>query len=174
MSSWKFVFDQLENAELLAKSGAGKPRQAALRRAVSTSYYALFHALCELAARNLVGWRTPWDGFTPIFRSVEHRRTRWILDKGGSRAPHPLGQEIERIGIAFRQLQDAREWADYNPEPHFDRQRVETGPNFSRAEAVRLIEIARDAVERLNALDESTQKRLAALLVARSRKETNR
>jgi hypothetical protein len=174
LSSWKFVFDQLENAELLAKSGPRRPRQAALRRAVSTSYYALFQALCELAARNLVGWETPWDGFTPIFRSVEHRQARSILDRGGSRVPHPLGDEIERIGIAFKELQNAREWADYNPEPHFDRQRVETGAYFSRAEAVRFIEIARDAVDRLNGLDRGTQKRLAALLVARSRKEANR
>jgi len=172
LSEWKFVLDQLENAELLATFGHARPRQAALRRAVSTSYYALFQALCELTARNLVGWKTPWDGFTPIFRSIEHARARVIL--GTSRNPHPLGAEVEKVGIAFKELQDAREWADYSPEPHFDRQRVENGPYFSRAEALRFVGIARDAVERLNALDEGTQKRLAALLVARPRKETNR
>jgi hypothetical protein len=170
LPAWKLVFDQLENAELLATSGRTRPRQAALRRAVSTSYYALFQALCELTARNLVGWRTPWDGFTPVFRSVEHARARAVL--GSLRTPHPLGAEVERIGIAFRELQDAREWADYNPEPHFDRRRVENGPNFSREEALRFVAIARDAVGQLNSLDEGVQKRLAALLIARRRKES--
>jgi len=172
LPEWKFVLDQLDNAQLLARSDSGKPRQAALRRAVSTSYYALFQALCEMTARNLVGWRTPWDGFTPIFRSVEHARARAIL--GTLRNPHPMGAEVEKIGFAFKELQDAREWADYSPEPHFDRRRVENGPYFSRAEALRFVDLARDAVKRLNALDEGTQKRLAALLLARPRKETNR
>jgi hypothetical protein len=140
-----------------------------LRRAVSTSYYALFQALCELTARNLVGWRTPWDAFTPIFRSVDHARARAIL--GSPRIPHPLGAEVERIGIAFKELQDAREWADYNPEPHFDRHRVEKRLNFSREEALRFVAIARDAVGRLGSLEEGVQKRLAALLIARTRKE---
>ena len=171
MPSWKFVLDQLENAELLARYGQ-KPRQAALRRAVSTSYYALFQALCELTARNLVGWRTPWEAFTPVFRSIDHARARAVL--GSHRLPHPLGDQVKSIGNAFTELQDAREWADYNPEPHFDRHRVQNGPNFTRAEALRLVGIARDAVELLNALDEETQKKLAALLIARPRKEANR
>ena len=173
MAEWKFVYDQLANAELLA-SGSSRPRQAALRRAVSTSYYALFQALCELTARNLVGWKMPWEGFTPIFRSVEHVRARQVLYRGGSRAPHPLGDEVERIGLAFKELQDAREWADYSPEPHFDKQRIENGPYFSRAEALRFVAIGRDAIDRLYALDDGTQKKLAALLVARARKEPTR
>jgi hypothetical protein len=170
LPEWKFVLDQLDNAQLLARSDSGRPRQAALRRAVSTSYYALFQALCEMTARNLVGWRTPWDAFTPIFRSVEHAQARKVL----SRSPHPLGAEVENIGIAFKGLQDAREWADYSPEPHFEGRRVENGSYFSRAEALEFVELARDAVKRLNALDEGTQRRLAAVLVARLRKETNR
>ena len=171
MPSWKFVLDQLENAELLARLGR-KPRQAALRRAVSTSYYALFQALCEMTARNLVGWKTPWDAFTPVFRSIDHARARAVL--GASRDPHPLGDKVKSIGNAFKELQDAREWADYNPEPHFDRQRVQNGLNFTRAEALRLVGVARDAVELLNALDDGTQKKLAALLIARSRREAGR
>jgi len=171
---WKFVFDQLANAEQLAILGAGRPPQAALRRAVSTAYYALFQALCELSARNLVTWNAAWDAFTPIFRSVDHARARQVLYRGASHGAHPLGGEVERIGIAFRELQDAREWADYSPEPHFNRERVESGQSFSRAEALRFVELARDAVERLNALDLATQKTIASLLIARSRREANR
>ena len=48
----------MEAARLLAGSSAsssasGRPRQAMLRRAVSTAYYAMFHALCQSNADTL-------------------------------------------------------------------------------------------------------------------------
>ena len=50
----------IEAARLLAGSSAsssasGSPRQPMLRRAVSTAYYATFHALCQSNADTLVG-----------------------------------------------------------------------------------------------------------------------
>jgi uncharacterized protein (UPF0332 family) len=42
-------------ARKLAKASPKKPRQADLKRAVSTAYYALFHALAKNAADQLVG-----------------------------------------------------------------------------------------------------------------------
>ena len=46
----------IEVAEELANhmTGAGRPRPAWLRRAVSTAYYALFHCICLEAARHLL------------------------------------------------------------------------------------------------------------------------
>src|SRR5580658_8841910 len=46
--------DLLEQAYHLARREPKRPRQASLRRAVSTSYYALFHLLISEAALN---WR---------------------------------------------------------------------------------------------------------------------
>ena len=46
--------DLLEQAWHLAKREKRKPRQASLRRAVSTAYYALFHHLIHEATLN---WR---------------------------------------------------------------------------------------------------------------------
>jgi hypothetical protein len=50
--------DLLEQARVLAKLDTrGKPRQANLRRAVSSLYYALFHFLVERACRAIIGAR---------------------------------------------------------------------------------------------------------------------
>jgi hypothetical protein len=47
--------DLLTQARSLATSDPKKPKQANLRRAVSSAYYALFHFLSEEAARSFVG-----------------------------------------------------------------------------------------------------------------------
>lgn len=49
-------FDLLEAARILALADEqGAPRQANLRRALSTAYYALFHCLARCAADTVVG-----------------------------------------------------------------------------------------------------------------------
>lgn len=47
--------DLLQQARDLATLDAQKPRQANLRRAVSSVYYALFHALVDEACRGVMG-----------------------------------------------------------------------------------------------------------------------
>lgn len=47
--------DLLTQARSLATSDSNKPKQANLRRAVSSAYYALFHFLSEESARLFVG-----------------------------------------------------------------------------------------------------------------------
>lgn len=47
--------DFLETARDLATSSARRPRQTNLRRAVSTTYYALFHCLAKCCADMVVG-----------------------------------------------------------------------------------------------------------------------
>ena len=44
--------DLLEQANHLARREKGKPKQASLRRAVSTAYYAAFHLLVAEAVGN--------------------------------------------------------------------------------------------------------------------------
>jgi hypothetical protein len=172
---WKLTEDQLDVAELLAtKADPRKPRQAALRRAVSTAYYGLFQALCKMCGDALVGWTQPWQAFTPIYRSVEHGRTLTLLNERGPERAHPLGPAVGKIGVAFRELQMAREWADYSPEPHPEPRRTADGVAFSRAEAIALVAAARAAVNELESLDGATKLKLATLLVSRSRKEPRR
>lgn len=162
---WSLVTHQIENARALAGLDARRPRQASLRRAVSTAYYALFQALCETCAAELVGWDKPWESFTPIFRAVEHGRAAQALLQRNL----PARPDLQRLGFAFHELQSAREWADYNPEPRPNFEATKNVSPFTRNEALTLIELAEDAIRILDQLDNSERLKLATRLVAKTR-----
>ena len=163
---WSLVTHQLENARALATLDKGRPRQASLRRAVSTAYYGLFQALCEACAVKLVGWGKPWEAFTPIFRALEHNRVsdalahRSFLNK----------PELQRLKVAFNELKTAREWADYSPEPRPNFVLADRDSPFTRGEALTLIELAEEAILILDRLDDGVRLELVARLVTKSRK----
>ena len=152
------VHDLLEIAEGLAgQDGRPSLRQAGLRRAVSTAYYALFHALCTVCADGLVRWSRT-DLVAKTYRSLDHGLARRKLAALAAKADK--GAVVRRIGVVFGDLQDSRNDADY------ERPMV----LFSRSEAMVLIGQAREAVELLAALDEDARRRLAVeLLVAKAR-----
>jgi hypothetical protein len=163
---WSLARHQIEIARLLATHDKRRPRPASLRRAVSTAYYGLFQALCETSADTLVGWKKPWEAFTPIFRALEHGQTaRTLLQRSGGATP-----ELQRLGLAFNELQAAREWADYSPEPRPSFEEGRNSSSFTREEALTLIELAAEAIEILDQLDDDVRLKLATRLVARTRK----
>ena len=64
--------DLLEQAARLARLDTQKPKQANLRRAISSAYYALFHLLVDEACRVQIGAHIvrrrsvmPWGGPLP-------------------------------------------------------------------------------------------------------------
>jgi uncharacterized protein (UPF0332 family) len=63
-----FADDLLEQARHLANREPKRPKQASLRRAVSTAYYALFHLLTSEAAKN---WKRPAER-TAVARIFDH------------------------------------------------------------------------------------------------------
>jgi hypothetical protein len=152
------VQDLLDLADGLARQ-SGRPsfRQAALRRAVSTAYYAVFHALCTICSDGLVRWSRT-DLVDRTYRALDHgsarRRMVSFASTAGSQA------SLRHLSGIFSLLQDRRNDADY------ERPRV----LFSPAEVLLLIDDAREAVDLLAAMDEDARRRLAVeLLVARSR-----
>lgn len=161
---WSLVRHQLENARLLATHDKRRPRPASLRRAVSTAYYAVFQALSATCADTLVGWSKPWEAFTPVFRALEHGRAAHTL----LQPPLAMTPELGRFGLAFRELQEAREWADYSPEPRPNF--VTKSSPFTRQETLTLIDLAEEAIAILDHLDEDVRLKLATRLVARTRK----
>lgn len=152
------ISDMLLLASSLAESGIGpgRPKGVELRRAVSTAYYALFHSLARLCAAELVGWSKPWDVVTPVYRSLDHRRARDVLNDFRKFAP---GSALASVSLAFSQLQDARHEADYDPRPF----------QFKRSGAIDLIDTARQAVVLLDQLSPEARLTLAVRLIARSR-----
>ncbi len=163
---WPLVQHQIDSARQLATSGKGRPRSASLRRAVSTAYYALFQALCATCADTLVGSRQPWSVYTPVYRALDHYATVHAL-RDSFLASIP---QLQRLGLLLKELQSAREWADYNPEPRPNYRREMSDSSFTRQETLSLIDSAVEAIAIVDRLDDETRLKLATRLVPRTRK----
>lgn len=146
--------DLLDLAEQIARLDSGRPRQASLRRAVSTAYYALFHCLAYLCADKLVGWRKPWAVFTPIYRTLDHGPSKKVFKELIAQ-----GGDLAIIGGTFIKLQEFRHAADYDPETF----------RLSRAGTLDLIDEARKAIALITALSPEDGLQLATQLIARKR-----
>ena len=110
--------DLLELANHLATYGGNSPTQAALRRAVSTAYYALFHLLTEDAAQRLQGLPAAFPGLERSFQhglmkdaSAQFQNRTWV-DWHGKNQTVPV--TLQSIAKAFLDLQRDRHDADYN------------------------------------------------------------
>ena len=149
----------IELAEQILQIGTGKRRQATINRAVSTTYYALFHALAaECVARTVGVPRSPryWQIVTPIHRSLDHGHARKVFERlARDRATPEL---LKQVGDAFLELQSVRQSADYDP-----------GCRFSRSKAIDLIARARQAMDALRSLPKEDQLILAVQLITRPR-----
>ena len=119
-------YDLLRIARQLASgelgSGRGRPRQAELRRAISTAYYAMFHALARCAADMLVGAtpsRRSQSAWRQTYRALEHGHARNQCSNATMMSEFPDG--IRQFGIVFVNNQRRRHSADYNPAETYNR-----------------------------------------------------
>ena len=126
--NWEHLFDA---ARLLAGApGAGgipprpgRPRQAMLRRAISTAYYAIFHALCQSNADTLIGDAATASNaelWVRTYRALDHRQAKARLNSYTSAGAPALSNFASRFG----NLQSQRHDADYNPRRMFLRSQV--------------------------------------------------
>jgi len=112
----------LATARKLARS-ANRPRQADLKRAVSTTYYALFGFLARECADLLVG--TGLARNTPAWRHVYR-----ALDHGFAKSACTqvvnlrFPPEIAQFANIFISMQEQRHTADYDPIARFTRAEV--------------------------------------------------
>lgn len=131
-----FAEDLLEQAKHLANREPKKPRQASLRRAVSTAYYALFHLLISEATRN---WKRV-EQRPLLARLFEHGKMKAASDKQraecnrfmNSNPPPTPGPELDcarhlqRVADTFFQAQQQRHTADYDNATQWTRTEVLT------------------------------------------------
>ncbi|MCY4184248.1 MAG: hypothetical protein OXC82_02555 [Rhodobacteraceae bacterium] len=117
--------DLISTARRLVGKGRGKPRQADLKRALSTTYYALFHALCRNCADCFVG-RTSGSrdekAWEQAYRAVEHGFVRNQFRNKLIRDSFP--EEIQDLASIFVELQRKRHQADYVPSYRLTRSEV--------------------------------------------------
>ncbi len=151
--------DLLALAEELARREPGRPRQVSLRRAISTAYYALFHAVCFECADALVGWNMHWRYVSPLYRSVEHAAARKVFEQ--SRSWGAGYESVADIGRIFTKLQAVRMLADYDPEYSDDL--------GNRGNVLELVASARQSVAMLRSLSKDQKRYLAVQLLRKHR-----
>jgi uncharacterized protein (UPF0332 family) len=115
----------LEQSQHLVKREPKRPKQASLRRAISTAYYALFHLLISEAVLN---WRRAEDR-AELARMFEHTHMRSVCAnkrdelnkefktkrKAGRLSQQELvKRDLHRIADTFVQMHEQRELADYD------------------------------------------------------------
>ena len=109
----------IQSARLLA-DGGGNPSQESLRRAISTAYYALFHALCYAFADLFVGDSPDArasDEWHQAYRSLDHG----ILARQCRHADvNRYSPGLRFFAKIFETLQANRHRADYSPRANYD------------------------------------------------------
>jgi uncharacterized protein (UPF0332 family) len=111
--------DLIATARQLAQLHQRRPRQADLRRAISTAYYALFHGLAETAADRLIGstsevHRTP--AWRRVYRALNHSEAKKACVRSGQ---SNSSGDLLIFTTTFPDLQDLRHQADYDPNVRF-------------------------------------------------------
>ncbi len=133
--------DLLSQASRLANLEPRRPKQASLRRAVSTAYYALFHLLTDDAARRLVHGADREFHRVLVSRAFSHARmaeaSRAIqggtLPRSLATSGVRISAEVAIVADAFVLLQQERHEADYNTGTSFTRHRAEAAVRLAQA-----------------------------------------
>ena len=126
--------DLLKQAKLFAGKEPRRPLQASLRRAVSASYYALFHLLVDEATKRMLSGRNRDALRDCLARAFSHDVMKQVAQQFSSNGLSPKlipglnGQTLQPqlVGIAssFVDLQQARHEADYDRARRFTRREV--------------------------------------------------
>ena len=145
-------------ARKLANASPKKPRQAELRRAISTAYYALFHAMTKDAADMLVGVgkNRPDKAWSHVYRSLQHGDAKNAC--AGVRA---LGfpPNIVECADVFVDLQKKRHDAGYDPDHR-----------VAQADALDAITVAEAAISLLKASPRKDRIAFAVQLLHKKRR----
>jgi hypothetical protein len=157
----------LQQARRLARLDPRRPQQGNLRRAVSTTYYALFHFLVDRSSRFFMG---KGDEREPLRRLLARAYTHTEMMSvartfHGGNVPagvvrmvgaSPVAPELRTLAGLFIQLQDLRHLADYDL--------VET---FARNDVVDLIDLVEESIRNWAAIrrEPATRVFLTSLLV---------
>ena len=102
----------------LPQPPAAAPLEDSLRRAVSTAYYAVFHALAASNVDCLIGAphdRISQHAWMRVYRSLGHRDAKRNLQQDQGL----FSQPVRSFASTFVELQDQRHIADYDPSQSF-------------------------------------------------------
>jgi uncharacterized protein (UPF0332 family) len=160
--NYEHLLDQAE--QLIVQSAAGAPRQADIRRAISTAYYALFHFILTGAADEFVGVTKRLSSrYTIVYRSINHSVLKKLCERLSNPKVSPdmlkhfprsgLGANLPALASAVVELQEKRHLADYDP-----------SKKFKTSDARRAIDTANGAIARFNRLNQKRRQAFVTLL----------
>lgn len=112
-------------ARLAPQPTAHQPAPAAIRRAISDAYYAAFHALTASNADALIGPahdQLAADAWVRTYRGLDHNQARSQLQQNRA----SFSTNVQVFADLFRDLQNERHNADYNPRTIFTAQTADT------------------------------------------------
>lgn len=140
--------------ELAEKSGRSPTLR---RRAVSTAYYALFHALAELCAQELLGSDTSKrsNEYVRVYRSLDHG----TLKKAFLEPPLTGVPALQKIGNRVVRLQSERIRSDYLPQQSI----------YTTEQSIDLVKSARAALLWVDKLSHGDRRTLAVHLLFKNR-----
>lgn len=143
-------------ARLLLRQRRGRPDDTERRRAVSSAYYAVFHAFCLAVVQSRHASGSAWtDESIADYRRLRHYdakqrcRIETLLQAG-------FDDVFVRIGAAFIDLQAARHNSDYDPSFYLSVQQARI-----------FVSKAEDALEQLDAVTEPQRRAFAEHLLAK-------
>ena len=111
--------------DLTASSPRGRPRETNLRRAISTTYYALFHCMAQSGADLIVGGSgadRSKPAWRQAYRALDHGLVRQRCEKRTTISKFPI--EIQDFASVFVGMQKSRHDADYDPNASFLKSQV--------------------------------------------------
>ena len=162
-------FELLRIAEHLASggigSGRGRPPQAELRRAVSATYYAMFHALAACCADMLVGAtraNRSQQAWRQTYRALEHGFAKNRCSNRG--VIISFSQPIQDFAELFVETQRQRHVADYDPSPDSD-------DNFARRNVLQLISEVSRTISAFQNVDARDRRAFSIFVLLRFRRD---
>lgn len=157
--------DLIETAKRLTRNQAsGRPHQSDLKRAVSSAYYALFHALCLNFANHLVGTNRRshgWRAWRQTYRYVDHGHAKTQCENKEILSKFP--EEIQDFAEWFIELQAARYIADYDPLSRFEKNDV-----------IFMIDIAERVIKAFSKVKTADKRAFAAWTALKNRNPENK
>jgi len=133
----------LEQAEsLITGMSPKRPRQADLRRGISTAYYAVLHFVMAALVDLVLGKTVPKDAnYARVYRSLNHADV-----KSRANDVRAIGGKVKAFIDAAVILQNDRLEADYNPLFR-----------VTKSDALTKVKLARSAIDSFNDASESDQ-----------------
>lgn len=158
--SWELrPLDLVKTSRDLARVSSGRPREANLRRAVSTAYYAMFHCLAECCANLLVGGsgsNRSQPAWNQTYRALDHGNARRRCESQNLIARFPI--DIQDFANLFVDMQAKRHSADYDPDS-----------SFSMPDVIQDIEEVEDTIIRFNSAPRKDRRAFAVYVLLRRR-----